>query len=118
MLLDNKFPDTYRLRDKNSIDRVFSSRKKLNSVFFALRYHTNDLSMSRLGVIIGKKNIRLSVSRNRIRRIIREQFRTHTLKDCGYDIVFVVYKQANNASNHELHQCVSDLLNTLVARQK
>lgn len=116
MLLDNKLPDTYRLRDKISIDRVFGSRKKLNSIFCALRYQKNDLPVSRLGVIIGKKNIRLSVSRNRIRRVIREQFRTHALKRCGYDIVFVVYKQANSASNHELHQCVNDLLNTLVTR--
>ena len=112
----NDFPDSYRLRDKSSIDAVFNSRKKLNSTYFALRYSKNEQPFSRLGVIIGKKNIRLSVSRNRIRRIIREQFRVHPLKISGFDIVFVVYKQANNVPNHELHQCVGELLNTLAKR--
>ena|SRR3990167_3164556 len=113
-MIDNKFPDIYRLRNKYAIDCVFSSHKKRNANFFALRYRKNDLLLSRLGVIIGKKNIRLSVTRNRIRRIIREQFRTHELKYGGYDLVFVVYKQANNVSNHELRQCISNLLSTLV----
>lgn len=114
----NNFPDYCRLRDKPAIDNVFSSRKRLNSTFFALRYQKNDLPFSRLGVIIGKRNVRLSVTRNRIRRVIREQFRVHPIRACRCDIVFVVYKQANNVPNHELHQCVSELLDTLVKRSE
>lgn len=113
-MLDNyRFLTKSRLRQKACFDNVFKTRKRLNSPFGALRYVKTDRDFARLGIIISKKNVRLSVKRNQLRRILREQFRFHQHAICGYDIVFVAYKQANDVSNREFHQYLRQLFTTL-----
>lgn len=88
----------------------------MGSQFGVLRFVANTYGHSRIGIIASKRNVRLAVKRNALRRIIKEQFRLHQIKNSGYDVVFVVYKQAATASNHEFHQCIRQLFNTLVKR--
>src|SRR3990167_3293836 len=42
----------------------------------ALYYLRNDLEFSRLGIIVSRKAIRRAVDRNRMKRVVRELFRT------------------------------------------
>lgn len=104
------------IRDKATFNAVFSSRKRINASVGVLRFVRNELGYSRLGIIVSKRNVRLAVTRNKLRRMIKEQFRLHQVKNSGYDVVFVVYKQANDASSHEFHQCIRHLFNVLVKR--
>ncbi len=46
-----------------------------------------NLDAPRLGLVIGKKNIRLSVQRNRVKRIIRETFRHQQEHLVGLDVI-------------------------------
>ena len=50
----------------------------------------NACGSARLGLVIPKKYIRLAVTRNQIKRCVRESFRVQNLP--GVDIVFVAYK--------------------------
>ena len=109
---------SFRLREKSEFDAVFASRKRINSPYCVLRYNKNNLDCSRLGVISSKKNIRFAVNRNKLRRIIREQFRLHQYELCGYDIVIVVHRAANELSSGEFHQCIKHLFNTLQSCHK
>ena len=53
----------------------------------------NDLGLSRIGIIVPKKIVRLATSRNRHKRVIKEQFRL--VKEClpNVDIVLLLNKR-------------------------
>ena len=56
-------------------------------------YRKNDLGLSRIGIIVPKKIVRLATSRNRHKRLIKEQFRL--VKKClpNVDIVLLLNKR-------------------------
>lgn len=64
----------------------------------------NQLDHPRLGLVIGKKSVKLSVQRNRIKRVIRESFRHNQAALAGWDVVIVARKGLGDVDNIELHQ--------------
>ena len=62
----------------------------------------NGLDHPRLGLVIGKKSVRLSVERNRLKRQIRETFRQSQDDLAGWDIVVVARKGLGDLDNPEL----------------
>ncbi len=64
----------------------------------------NQLDHPRLGLVIGKKSVKLAVERNRIKRQIRESFRLNQLNLAGWDIVVVARKGLGDLENDELAQ--------------
>ncbi|RRJ83493.1 ribonuclease P protein component [Aestuariirhabdus litorea] len=63
----------------------------------------------RVGLVIAKKNIRLAVTRNRVKRLIRESFRHQQADLGGLDIVVLARKGLGEQEN----RIISDLLNRL-----
>ena len=53
---------------------------------FAFRFFKNDLPYGRLLIAAPKRFCKLSVNRNRFKRLSREVFRTHSDIVSGYDI--------------------------------
>ena len=83
------------------------------SPYFAIYCRKNRLEMSRLGITTGVK-LGNAVKRNRVRRRIRELYRTnedHIL--CGYDIVVVARTRAIYAHYADLEQSFRKLLRKL-----
>ena len=64
----------------------------------------NGLDHPRLGLVIGKKSVKLAVERNRLKRIMRDSFRLHQEMLGGLDIVVVARKGLGDLDNPELHQ--------------
>jgi ribonuclease P protein component len=65
----------------------------------------NELDHPRLGLVIGKKSVKLAVERNRLKRQIRESFRLSQDNLAGWDIVVVARKGLGDLQNAELaHQ--------------
>ncbi|WP_166570480.1 ribonuclease P protein component [Pseudomonas sp. R5(2019)] len=64
----------------------------------------NGLDHPRLGLVIGKKSVKLSVQRNRLKRLMRDSFRCHQQLLAGWDIVIVARKGLGEIENPELHQ--------------
>ena len=62
----------------------------------------NDLDHPRLGLVIGKKSVKLSVERNRLKRQIRESFRLNQDNLVGWDIVVVARKGLGDLENAEV----------------
>jgi len=77
----------------------------------------NDLGHPRLGLVIGKKSVRLSVERNRLKRVIRDSFRLNQESLGALDIVVVARKGLGDLDNPELHQQFGKLWKRL-ARQR
>ncbi|BBT19574.1 ribonuclease P protein component [Pseudomonas sp. SLBN-26] len=64
----------------------------------------NALDHPRLGMVIGKKSVKLSVERNRLKRQIRESFRHNLELLAGWDIVIVAKRGLGDLENEELKQ--------------
>lgn len=77
----------------------------------------NDLGHPRLGLVIGKKSVKLSVERNRLKRQIRESYRHNQEALSGWDIVIVARKGLGDLENTELAQQFGKLWKRL-ARSK
>lgn len=69
---------------------------------FTVLYRPNGSDEPRLGLAIGKKHCRLSTSRNRLKRIVRESFRQRRDDIGGVDIVVLNQPTATRASNQAL----------------
>ncbi|QEY60081.1 ribonuclease P protein component [Pseudomonas sp. C27(2019)] len=77
----------------------------------------NQLEHPRLGLVIGKKSVKLAVERNRIKRQIRESFRHNQHILNGVDIVIVARRGIADLSNIELRQQFDKMWKRL-ARQR
>lgn len=96
------------LKKNFEFKRVLSRGKCINGKFLAIYVFPNKLNMVRVGFAIGKKAGKAH-DRNRIRRIIRENFR---LIECelkkGIDIVFV-WKNLIPADDVQYEKIKNDL---------
>ena len=63
---------------------------------------------ARLGLAISKKNCRLAVQRNRLKRIVRESFRSNKEMLGGLDIVVMCQTAASRARNKELFDSLAE----------
>lgn len=73
---------------------------------FTLLAKPNNLPHPRLGITISKRNVRLAVQRNRIKRRIRETFRLQQHNLVGFDIIVIAKKGVNEQENSQLNkQC-------------
>lgn len=81
------FDKTRRLLKKCDYDRVFAQAKKLATPEFIVLHHISALGDARLGLVISKRMLPKAHDRNRIKRLIRETFRTTRLP--AVDVVFL-----------------------------
>ncbi len=98
------FKPEQRLRCEEDYDAVFSNPLRSRDQFFLLLTRKNKKSNTRLGLIVSKKKIRRAVSRNRVKRIIRDSFRLHQHQLPSVDVIVLAYKQADAADSLTLRQ--------------
>ena len=83
----------HSIPSKEGFSEIFSSPDKKHSTDnFLLLCKDNCLEHSRLGVAIRKKDIKLAVNRNRIKRKIKGSFRSKVLELQKKDYVVLVKK--------------------------
>ncbi|HEX9194728.1 MAG TPA: ribonuclease P protein component [Azonexus sp.] len=75
--MEKTFARRYRLTKTDEFSSVFGFRKAIRGKLLMLHYQPrpDGLNDARLGVVVGKKLLKKAVDRNRIKRIVREQFR-------------------------------------------
>ena len=88
------FPRARRLLKKTDYSRALNSRPVHREAGFVVYLHRNDLSHDRLGLVVSRKVSPRAVIRNRIKRRIRESFRTKSLALSGYDVVVIASPDA------------------------
>lgn len=84
---DFGFRRQQRLLKPAEFSDVFSARKIKRGETFSLHYRVNDKSIARLGLIVPKKQARLAVLRNAIKRQAREVFRLRSAGLPEFDLV-------------------------------
>lgn len=101
--MNQRFSSKNRLANTAQFDDVFKkSNKILKTREFLFLLKGNLMEENRLGIIVGKKHVPLSVERNRLKRLIREGFRTILKPGLGIDLLVLVRPGVNNNNNHWL----------------
>ena len=75
----NCFDKTRRLLKKSDNDDGFNQAKKIVNSDFIVLYRNNTVGHARLGLALSKKMIAKAHDRNRLKRLLRETFRTRHL---------------------------------------
>lgn len=108
--MSRSFEREKRLLSPKQFKMVFDSPSgKISGKQVLLLARQNNLQHPRLGLVIGKKNVRLSVERNRIKRQIRESFRVCQDSIGYWDIVVIARKGLDEHPNSELSRQFSKL---------
>lgn len=94
-------------------DRVFDNPVRIVASPFTLLFRENQLGHPRLGMVISKKNVRLAVSRNRIRRRARESFRAVCPDLPGVDLVLIVRRDIIQFKPDQLREPLTKLWSRL-----
>jgi len=90
------------LQQSEDISRTLKS-KSINSQHLSFYIKVNDLSFSRIGLAIPKKNAKRAVDRNRIKRLIREIFR-NTLMNQPTDVVVKLHVPIGKKTKKKLRE--------------
>ncbi|RUM93200.1 MAG: ribonuclease P protein component [Thiothrix sp.] len=89
MLSIYTLPKSSRLLTKADFDLVFTDAKSFRDRKYTLLVRKSDQETARIGFILAKKKVRLSVDRNRIRRVVRESFRHWRAELPIVDMIFI-----------------------------
>lgn len=79
-----------RLLNAAQFDVVFKQGRRFNVGAFTAVVASNELGFPRIGFAFSKKHLPLSVQRNRVRRILREQFRLQQGALAPVDLVLML----------------------------
>lgn len=112
----------------NKADRLLNSHD-FSSVFddapfrashsqFLILSRPNSLDYPRLGLIISKKNSRLAVNRNRIKRLIRESFRFKQHNLPSIDAIVLARRGTETLNNSEIFGILEDLWKRVATKAK
>ena len=88
-MADCKFEKSFRLLSARDFDELKVGSSSYKKAALIVYYKKNSYNQSRIGLSVPKK-IGKSHDRNRLKRLLREFFRTSPYKFLGYDILLVV----------------------------
>ena len=100
---DTGFGKAKRLLNAKDYGRVFENPDaRASHQHLLLLAKINDGPHHRLGLVIAKKNVRLAVHRNRIKRVARELFRNLPSNEPRLDVVLLARRGMGLLDNAEL----------------
>lgn len=107
--MDARFPRSARVRAAADFERIFKHGRRVAEPLLSLHWLHEDVP-ARLGLAVSRKVDPRAVGRNRIKRVLRDQFRAlrHTLAPGSY--VAVARHTARNAEGPVLREALIALL--------
>jgi ribonuclease P protein component len=104
-----RFSPTYRLTTKADYTAVFNERLKISQTWFLALYKKNNKAYPRIGIIVSKRVVKKASSRNRLKRLIREGFRTRKAALQGLDLVILAREGCKIVDNVKLQKELDSL---------
>lgn len=102
--MSEAFDKSSRLLEKADFDRAFKKGRRKHGEYFLIVSCANGLNFSRLGIAVSRKVSPRAVTRNRIKRQIREAFRKNQDLISGFDIVVIAKASSSSTDNAVLHK--------------
>lgn len=101
-LVARPFVRQQRLLTSSEFKGVFDRAEyRVSHKHFLLLARLNTRELSRLGMVVGKKNLSRAVDRNRIKRVARDTFRQSTVVGQGLDVIFLVRRGIGELSSKQ-----------------
>lgn len=115
-MIKQTFPRELRLLTPETFQKVFEQPVRAASPHLTLLAIRNDLPHPRLGLAVPKKALKRAVWRNRVKRLIRESFRTHQHSIPPIDIVAIAKSSSRDLTNAEILVLLDKLWRNLARR--
>jgi ribonuclease P protein component len=113
----SNFPRQYRLVTQAEYKALFNQSNKVSYRFLTILYKKNNNLYGRIGLIVGKRVAKKAVTRNKIKRVIRESFRFQQQKLSGIDLIVIARKQCDKLSKQKLREGIDQLWEKLLMLQ-
>lgn len=98
-----------RLKKNEDFRKVYQKKKSMANRLLVIYILENKYGYNRIGFTVSKKTGK-SVTRNRIKRLLRESYRLNEGKILpGYDIIFVARDTASKATYKEIESAMLHL---------
>ena len=108
------FPRAIRLLTGSEYQRVFADAVRIRGRNLTLLYRARAVDgPARLGLAIGKRQVRRAVDRNRIKRIVREAFRQRRSSLPAVDLVVLARSGAATCDRRLLRSEIESFLDRL-----
>ena len=107
IVVSERFGRSSRLLAAKDYARVFEDPVRSSDNCFTVLARKKSTGVTRLGLAVSKKNAKLAVDRNRIKRLVRESFRQHKNELEGLDIVVMNRRQTGQQDNRTLLSSLS-----------
>ena len=115
---DRRMKHTVSLKQNHEFRRLYNKGKSVAGPYLVLYCRKTNRPVSRLGLTTGVK-LGKAVQRNRVRRRLREIYRTHEAEfSCGWDIVAVARVKAVYARYSQMETCFLELADRLGLRTR
>jgi len=96
-----------KLRSAAEFEHARRSRDRLTDHLFIVQTAKNEAGQVRLGMAVGLRAAGNAVSRNRLRRLVRESFRLHRQELPPVDLLVTARTAAAKATNHEVFESLA-----------
>ncbi len=113
-----QFTRSQRLLKPTDFKNVFDQPNKFSDNYLTVLARVNHLPKARLGLAIAKKKVKAAVSRNRLKRLIRESFRQHQHLLAGLDCVVLAKSGVDTINNQALYHSLAIHWQQIVRRCK
>lgn len=114
---DHRFGKARRLLNAGDYSRVFDGAEaRASHKHVLLLARRNDKPGHRLGLVVAKKNVRLAVQRNRVKRLTREVFRQLPQQAPYLDVVILARRGIDQLDNAQLSSMLREQWRKLARR--
>jgi ribonuclease P protein component len=110
------FSRRHRFSARGSFGPALRSPRKLRGASLVLNAIEGPGTATRLGIALTRRMVPDAVVRNRLKRIIRDEFRRHGVKHRGLDCVVALRKPFDPSLATALREELRQLLDQLAAR--
>ncbi|MBS8239991.1 ribonuclease P protein component [Marinobacter lipolyticus] len=112
------FPKSHRLLTPKDYGQVFNDVQiRVPHRNFLILATPNTLGHARIGLVFSKKNLKLAVQRNRVKRRVRETFRLQPDLP-ALDIIVLGRQGLSQLDNHTLTATMTDLWSRLIRKSR
>lgn len=116
---NQEFPRHCRLLTAGDFRCVFDNAEiKVSNKHFLLLAKRNTLDNPRIGFVLSKKNIKLAIDRNRVKRLTREVFRLKRETLPSIDIVFLGRRGLGDLDNTAFRFQFEGALKKLISKSQ
>lgn len=117
-MVNYEFSRELRILTPGQFQHIFNHPTRIGSRHFTILVTANTNQHPRLGMAIAKKRVKLAVQRNRIKRLIRENFRTSQHKLPPFDMVVMVKSGIDQLDNSAINSEIAYLWRKLRKHHK